>query len=1354
MFSMSIFYSGQCPVCRVCYDGEHYLRVEKSERPDVWARARRGALNEQVCGKGHRFFESLPAILHDTFTGRSFLVTTIRYGRWRRALEALHGATDDGVPERYEIIPPQELATALQSLEFDIALGHKHSNSFTSDLIDIGWALPYHALLASDALEPPTLVSARSQLERCVHLMAATPAIDARVCAQLSAQAGRCRALLGELDQACIDLQRALRLLGGADSDFGYEVAMLKVSLAEALLADGIHAPVEAKQRAVGLLDAAQAVCDVDAAADADRAEFTLLHIQAHLLAAPSITSAAARALMERLLHWCRRIPKESADWHAAARLMLDLLAVPAGQPIDPDLTTAPCDLLDQLQEDGRWRELADVAARMLREKQTGIAETYLLTLQANGLVRQTAPADSELRLSLQLAEDALAVAHESPWLSEEHVADLNRAARDIFKNCFTALTDPDLDRENPHAGFCRMAPIPGGSIAVAVLLDVHVDVACRLIAKRQLRSGWRALVRADELAFHTHDDTLQPIGLALNLLLLNLAGDRHAGEDFPPAHAFRQVHQNAFFDLPTAGRQQYLMVLDRLLLAVEQADFIPLAVRLHCAVLPYFRWVARQEKDADRMVSRLEHLAMLACDCEEECTALGLLSEAHAFVDMGLVPRERAWLLLIRRAGALSALRQYGRAELLLSNVLAEAPPGAIELSARHLLAGVLVRLSKFDAARAELATIDASPHRSTSTELTLALLRPANEGYAALAKGGREEACRQFDRALEVALTTDIPLGMYVDLLGTRVGLMLEQEELDAALQLVDMFGPLLRGEGYIADRCPHLRASALGIAADVTLAEGKYWQAFNLLRTATELDYRHCAQRLAYGLSTDRRQLLREYRNRAELLAGLVAEYLSEDAAAVGCALETVGRFKAIDLQVERLRLAVLRNACSRDEDKKQAWHELGRLREQLGVRVVRGETDLQAMLEALEHGELAITPSAELAFSIEEAMHEISLAAMRRENADAPLIDVMRCDAFFDMPAYLAFLLAPDQTVTVRVLGDCASIDLLVEKFSDSLQRKNSSQTISMLHLFTPNAGAELRELLIDPWRDRLEPYQHLVWCLDGPFSRVPLECLPYPDGQPLLSRYSCSYVSAPQRLSFNGIIKYARQPQEGPVVIGDPQFEEGADAAFTCASLPGARDEAQMIASLLATEPHLGTAANKHVLLNARGPEIVHVASHGYSLPAPKGAESRPLLGAGLLFAGANAIDLERSAAGILSAEEALFADMEGTALAVLSACHTAAGPRIGNDNLAGLAHAFEAAGVQSLIAGLWRVPDEPTRMLMTEFYARLRDGRNLAQALREAKLEVRARYATFDAWGAFILIGKWQPMNLLKGQRK
>ena len=108
--------------------------------------------------------------------------------------------------------------------------------------------------------------------------------------------------------------------------------------------------------------------------------------------------------------------------------------------------------------------------------------------------------------------------------------------------------------------------------------------------------------------------------------------------------------------------------------------------------------------------------------------------------------------------------------------------------------------------------------------------------------------------------------------------------------------------------------------------------------------------------------------------------------------------------------------------------------------------------------------------------------------------------------------------------------------------------------------------------------------------------------------------------------------------------------------------------------------------------------------------------------------------------GLLTADEIL--DMKLNAeLVVLSACDTGRG-RITGDGVIGLSRSLITAGVPSIVVSLWKVPDDSTAFLMTEFYKNLQKFPDKSQALRQAMLTTKQNYPDPLNWAAFTLIGE------------
>lgn len=181
-------------------------------------------------------------------------------------------------------------------------------------------------------------------------------------------------------------------------------------------------------------------------------------------------------------------------------------------------------------------------------------------------------------------------------------------------------------------------------------------------------------------------------------------------------------------------------------------------------------------------------------------------------------------------------------------------------------------------------------------------------------------------------------------------------------------------------------------------------------------------------------------------------------------------------------------------------------------------------------------------------------------------------------------------------------------------------------------------------------------------------------------------------------------------------------------------------------------------ANEANIKKLESPKIFHVATHGFFLEdipvtedenqgtASRSQRFNPLMRSGLLFAGAeNTIrdeDIPGEEDGILTAYEAMNLNLDNTDIVIMSACETGLGEVKNGEGVYGLQRAFIVAGAQNLIMSLWKVNDETTQMLMSEFYNQWFSGKSKTEAFNEAILAVKKDFAKPYYWGAFVILGK------------
>jgi CHAT domain-containing protein/tetratricopeptide (TPR) repeat protein len=334
------------------------------------------------------------------------------------------------------------------------------------------------------------------------------------------------------------------------------------------------------------------------------------------------------------------------------------------------------------------------------------------------------------------------------------------------------------------------------------------------------------------------------------------------------------------------------------------------------------------------------------------------------------------------------------------------------------------------------------------------------------------------------------------------------------------------------------------------------------------------------------------------------------------------------------------------------------------------------------------------------------------------------------------------------------------------------RSAVSQDIGTLQ---PVHGQALRERLFDPCRAALGDCQRLLFAPDSEIARVPFESLPTQDAGHVIDRFAISYVPTGR-----SVLRFRTPGEDAPIastalVVADPDYDFGGSKlrGFTSdepfARLHATRDEGERIAKSLGVSVLTDAEAAKPRFTAKPLPAVVHVATHGFFEPAPApgspvawslqllgtggfgpapgaGVQDNPMLRSGLVFAGANAWIQGRKPGrgidtGIVTAADVAGLDLFETELVVLSACETGLGDVRAGDGVYGLRRAFSVAGARTLVMSLWQVPDEQTCELMDGFYQRLKAGRPVAVALREAQLALKTAWPDPFYWGAFVCEG-------------
>jgi tetratricopeptide (TPR) repeat protein len=405
-------------------------------------------------------------------------------------------------------------------------------------------------------------------------------------------------------------------------------------------------------------------------------------------------------------------------------------------------------------------------------------------------------------------------------------------------------------------------------------------------------------------------------------------------------------------------------------------------------------------------------------------------------------------------------------------------------------------------------------------------------------------------------------------------------------------------------------------------------------------------------------------------------------------------------------------------------------------------------------------------------------------------------------------YAAWVITAEGDVHVVDLGPADAIEDAVKDVRQALKDAQGSpkHPSTITQDGEPDAEkallkplAALSKLVLEPLAEHIDGKKRWYVSPDASLWLVPWAALPLKDGRYAVEAHTISYL-----VSGRDLAAVPSQAKPGrPRMMADPDYDLSVAEARSVTKelvgkavapdpslrtlspslgrmqaprLPGTAAEAKTIQPAL--EKYVGEEAWLYqqdkalegVFKSFRGPRVLVLSTHGFFLedqvvaPSDKfGMEEKrpaldkegkplenPLLRCGLLLAGCNNRDQakEGDEDGVLTGLEVAGTDLRGTELVVLSACETGLGEVHNGEGVAGLRQAFQLAGARAVAATLWQIPDRESAKLMGDFFANLGDGKDKAEALREAQLAmIRTRREKNAAahpffWAAFTLTGQ------------
>ena len=374
---------------------------------------------------------------------------------------------------------------------------------------------------------------------------------------------------------------------------------------------------------------------------------------------------------------------------------------------------------------------------------------------------------------------------------------------------------------------------------------------------------------------------------------------------------------------------------------------------------------------------------------------------------------------------------------------------------------------------------------------------------------------------------------------------------------------------------------------------------------------------------------------------------------------------------------------------------------------------------------------------------------------------------------------------------------SQLDYMVRLFRHAMESpgKNPKEKNEGLAELLKAAG----DILLGPVLPQLEGVKTLIISPDWELQTLPFAVLLDKQGRFMAERFRIQYVNsardllppmkvpAPTPQGSIGIFAGATYDLHIPAVnlqqLTSFQRSRALDlladrSGLTFAAPPGSARELSLIGDVAReagwTVASFSGGEATELNLRDRGASsrVLHVATLGYSFPAPSGKvwqDTRRIHREpshsgrqvnmdmdrhGVLFSGAqDSVSFWQSGYcmpekndGFLTAEEVEFLNLSNTQLVVLSACNSGIGEATPNGGVFDLRSAFLGAGAQNVISTLWPIPDVETAEFMADFYKRLFASNRVGASWFEAQRDwlVKARkdkglWMAIKQAGGFIL---------------
>jgi CHAT domain-containing protein/tetratricopeptide (TPR) repeat protein len=426
------------------------------------------------------------------------------------------------------------------------------------------------------------------------------------------------------------------------------------------------------------------------------------------------------------------------------------------------------------------------------------------------------------------------------------------------------------------------------------------------------------------------------------------------------------------------------------------------------------------------------------------------------------------------------------------------------------------------------------------------------------------------------------------------------------------------------------PKISESLNGLAMIYTV-KGEIAQAVGFRARANAIDERNLTLNLASGSERQKLLYLSLFSKRTDFTLSLQSQVAPNDPQALDLAFTTLLRRKGRGLDAMTDMIATLRRHASPQD--KELFDKFKDARSQLASLKLKepesGEYDtyrtrvknLEVEVDGLE---------AELSSRIFEFHKQAQPVTIAAVQAALPATSALVEFVVFSprelrtekkqSPRYLAYLLTPQGQPKWIDLGEAALIDRTVDAWRKALRDPNRTDVKRLARAVDAKVMRPVRSLLREMPGEALR----LLIAPDGALNLIPFAALVDERNRYLIERYSISYLTCGRDLLRLQISEPSKAAP--PLIVANPDFGRLTSIAkrggrnsgnsrrrnqsrsqidrtqIFFQPLPATKDEALAIKALLPNASVLQReAATEAALKQARGPQILHIATHGFFL---------------------------------------------------------------------------------------------------------------------------------------------------------